>query len=80
MSVKAGAGIRAPRHLGCGLGGCRRHPPAFPPPDDLLVFRGQQGGFLRAANFRERVFTKKADGRQAVRPRSRPVYGFFALN
>ena len=33
-------------------------PHVFPIPADSLVFAAQRGGFLRAANFRERVFKK----------------------
>ena len=29
-------------------------PAVFPPTEDALVFPGQQAGFLRAANFRQR--------------------------
>jgi integrase len=33
-------------------------PNVFPIPDGTLVFAAQKGGFVRAANFRERVFKK----------------------
>ncbi|MCH7867921.1 MAG: site-specific integrase [Myxococcales bacterium] len=36
----------------------RFQPNVFPIPEGLLVFPAENGGFLRAANFRERVFKK----------------------
>lgn len=44
----------------------RIQPNVFPIPDGSLVFPAQKGGFLRAANFRERVFKKLV--RQTVGP------------